>query len=71
MYIFSFHCLLYPPQTKLGFCVEMYSFGSGDQLVRGSVVYLLVDWFVCLFKVFRPTREFFTHFETSPLPMKG
>ena len=28
--------------------------------------------FVCLFVwVFRPTREFFTHMETSPLPMKG
>ena len=26
---------------------------------------------VCLFEVFRPTREFFTHMETSPLPVKG
>ena len=26
---------------------------------------------VCLFVIFRPTREFFTHLETSPLPMKG
>ena len=25
----------------------------------------------CLFGVFRPTREFFTHMETSPLPVKG
>ena len=31
-----------------------------------SVVYL----FVCLFGDFRPTREFFTHLETSLLPMK-
>ena len=26
---------------------------------------------VCLFKVFCPTREFFTHMETSQLPMEG
>ena len=26
---------------------------------------------VCLGGVLRPTREFFTHMETSPLPMKG
>ena len=27
--------------------------------------------FVCLFGVYHPTREFFTHMETSPLPVKG
>ena len=27
--------------------------------------------FVCLFGVFRPNRKFFTHLETSPLPVKG
>ena len=27
--------------------------------------------FVCLFWVYRPTREFFTHMETSPWPVKG
>ena len=27
--------------------------------------------FVCLFVVFRPTREFYTRMETSPLPVKG
>ena len=27
-------------------------------------------WFFFL-RVFRPTREFFTHMETSPLPLKG
>ena len=26
---------------------------------------------VCFFGVYRPTREFFTHMETSPLPVKG
>ena len=30
-----------------------------------------LKWFVCLFGVFRPTREFFTNLETQPLPMKG
>ena len=25
----------------------------------------------CLFGFYRPTREFFTHLETSPLPVKG
>ena len=30
----------------------------------------LVDvFFVCLFGVFRPTRELFTHLDTSPLPV--
>ena len=27
--------------------------------------------FLCLFGVFRSTREFFTHMNTSPLPVKG
>ena len=27
--------------------------------------------FVCLFRVLRPTQKFFTHMETSPLPVKG
>ena len=31
----------------------------------------LLFLFVCLFVVFRPTREFFTHSETSPLHVKG
>ena len=26
---------------------------------------------ICLFGVYRPTREFFTHMETSPLPVKA
>ena len=32
---------------------------------------LVIFWFICLFGVYRPTREFFTHVETSPLPVKG
>ena len=28
-------------------------------------------WFLFLFEVYRPTREFFTHMETSTLPVKG
>ena len=27
--------------------------------------------FVCLFGLYRPIREFFTHMETPPLPVKG
>ena len=30
-----------------------------------------VGLFVCLFGVFHPTRGFFTHMETSPLPLKA
>ena len=39
------------------------------------IIYILglgfVCLFVCLFGVFRPTREFFTQLEMSPLPVKG
>ena len=31
----------------------------------------LGGFFVCFWGFFRPTREFFTDMETSPLPMKG
>ena len=31
----------------------------------------LANLFVCFFGVYRPTREFFTHMETSKLPVKG
>ena len=34
-------------------------------------VSIIVAKFVCLFGVFRPTREFFSHIEKSPLPAKG
>ena len=33
-------------------------------------VFRLFVCFVCLFGVYSPTREFFTHIETSPLPVK-
>ena len=36
-----------------------------------SLSQICVCLFVCLFGVLRPTREFLTHFETSPLPAKG
>ena len=32
---------------------------------------LFICLFVCLFGGFRPTWEFFTHMESSPLPVKG
>ena len=33
--------------------------------------YCIVLFVLCLFGVYRPTQEFFTHLETSPLPVKG
>ena len=36
-----------------------------------KVVCLFVCFFVCLFRGFSPTRGFFTHMETSPLPVKA
>ena len=38
------------------------------KLHHGSYLTFLDN--VCLFGVYRPTREFFTHMETSPLPVK-
>ena len=32
---------------------------------------LLKQLFICLFGVVRRTQEFFTHMETSPLPVNG
>ena len=32
---------------------------------------IMIKKFVCLCGVYRPTREFITHMETSPLPVKG
>ena len=34
-------------------------------------VIMFVCLFVCMFVVLRPTLEFFTYMETSPLPVKG
>ena len=31
----------------------------------------IMFWFVCVFGVYRHTRDCFTHMETSPLPVKG
>ena len=39
-------------------------------VVQVGILYLDNDD-VCLFGVYRPTREYFTHMETSPLPVKG
>ena len=35
-----------------------------------SLIWVRVHSFVSLFEIFRPTRELFTHMETSPLPVK-
>ena len=39
-----------------------------------SITFELFKVFVCSFRLiwaYRPTRKFFTHMETSPLPVKG
>ena len=41
---------------------------KGTSFLKNILTYSL---FVCLFGVFRPTREFFTYMETSPWPVKG
>ena len=43
----------------------------GDSIHEIAITPIAVHLFVCLFRVFRPTREFFTHSETSSLPAKG
>ena len=40
---------------------------SWNYINRSKFFYFLV----CLFGVYRPIREFFTHMEKSPLPVKG
>ena len=47
------------------FCFVIY-----DRVSFKHMDLLLGGMFVCLFGVFRPTREFFSHLETSPLPVK-
>ena len=42
-----------------------------NRLVIYSDRCVLIEGLVCLFGVYRPTREFFTHVETSALPLKG
>ena len=40
------------------------------QVLRWEI-YKFFVYFICLFEVFRPTREFFTLLNMSPLPVKG
>ena len=42
-----------------------------DGIVNLRAEWILFVLFVCLFGVFRPTRGFFTHMETSPSLVKG
>ena len=45
---------------------------KSDWMVSAKTLHLWCFFvFVCLFGVLRPTREFFTHMETSPLPVKA
>ena len=40
-------------------------------LLRCKSIKIIVGFFGVFYGVYRPTREFFTHMETSPLPVKG
>ena len=61
--------LITPGQLGRGFCTgawpyKLYSKNAKFLLYFGW----LVGW---MYGVYRPTREFFTLMETSPLPVKG
>ena len=75
------------PKGKMSYCVYywsevnlcLYSIGrihfmAGDNIASLHNESMFDNNYgksVCLFGVFRSTREFFTHFEKSPLPVKG
>ena len=42
-----------------------------DLQILNNLQTIYFSFFVCLFEVYSPTRECFTHMETSPLPVKG
>ena len=74
-----------PENFTWAFCLFVWGFSSysrifysyGDVTITGEGLQILTfarhSWplFVCLSGIFRPTREFFTHSETSPMPVKG
>ena len=47
------------------------SWNSTATAPGNQIFHLFFFFFVCLVGGFRPTLEFFTHFETSPLPAKS
>ena len=48
-------------------CTEVHIFTKFTYFI----VHTFSKFHVCLFGVFPPTQEFFTHMETSPLQMRG
>ena len=52
---------------------QMYGESFNEYLAgrKSSVFKLCFCLFVCLSGVFRSTREFFNHMETTPFPVKG
>ena len=60
-------CICWASQVLLLKFLEYHVFNTQ---VRYTNMYM-IGWFVCLFGVYRSTREFFTHKETSLLPVKG
>ena len=61
------NCISIILQTVL---LKLLSAVKGLQTGVASVKVSLF-FFVCLFGVYRPSQEFFTHMETSQLPVKG
>ena len=47
--------------------------GKEFKIIFPRYIYIMAEFVFLggLFGVYRPTREFFTHMETSPLPVKG
>ena len=52
-------------------CLQTVEQGSTQDLAYYGQEEDSSVFFVCMFGVYRPSREFFTHMETSLLPMKG
>ena len=72
----SMHAI--PQKKSIRVCISWYIHTHGSPGTCTCTACLRVTVFVCLFVclfvfwgVYRPTREFFTHIETSPLPVKG
>ena len=60
-------CICWASQVLLLKFLEYHVFNTQ---LRYTKMYN-IGWFVCLFGVYCPTREFLTQMETSPLPAKG
>ena len=61
----------YPPSSS-SFIPPLRGWNIANQSsMQSAFIFQFVCLFVYLYGLFRPTREFFTHKEISPLPVKG